>query len=45
VLRAKGSLRDDLDLVTTFDVFNGVVDLDRHYELESRYAEADGRQG
>lgn len=45
VLREKGSLRDDLDLVTTFDVFNDVVDLDRHYELESRYAEADGPQG
>ena len=43
VLRAKGSLRDDLDLVTTFDVFNDVVDLERHYDLESRYAEADGQ--
>src|SRR5437588_2396845 len=41
ILRAKGSLRDDLELVTTFDVFNDVVDLDRHYDLESRYAEAD----
>jgi 2-methylisocitrate lyase-like PEP mutase family enzyme len=45
VLRKKGSLRDDLDLVTTFDVFNDVVDLERHYELESRYAEADRPQG
>ncbi|MGH9278489.1 MAG: isocitrate lyase/PEP mutase family protein [Acidimicrobiales bacterium] len=45
VLRDKGSLRDDLELVTTFDVFNDVVDLERHYELESRYAEADRPQG
>ncbi|MFP5317861.1 MAG: oxaloacetate decarboxylase [Acidimicrobiia bacterium] len=44
VLRAKGSLRDDLDLVTSFEQFNAVVDLDRHYELEARYAEADGRE-
>jgi methylisocitrate lyase len=38
VLRAKGSLRDDLELLTDFPAFNAVVDLDRHYELESRYA-------
>ncbi len=42
VLRAKGSLRDDLHLVTSFEQFNAVVDLDRHYELEARYAEATG---
>ena len=41
VLRAKGSLRDDLDLVTSFEEFNAVVDLDRHYQLEAQYAEAD----
>jgi 2-methylisocitrate lyase-like PEP mutase family enzyme len=38
ILRAKGSLRDDLDLLTDFPAFNAVVDLDRHYELEARYA-------
>jgi 2-methylisocitrate lyase-like PEP mutase family enzyme len=42
VLRAKGTLRDDLELVTTFDAFNTVVRLDDHYDLESRYSEADG---
>jgi methylisocitrate lyase len=41
VLREKGSLRDDLELVTDFAAFNRLVDLDRHYELESRYAERD----
>jgi methylisocitrate lyase len=38
VLREKGSLRDDLELVTDFPAFNKLVDLERHYELESRYA-------
>ena len=42
VLREKGSLRDDLDLVTTFDAFNQIVRLDDHYELEFRYSEPDG---
>ncbi len=37
LLRSKGSLRDDLDLLTTFDDFNRTVALDEHYELESRY--------
>ncbi|MBV8982721.1 MAG: isocitrate lyase/PEP mutase family protein [Acidimicrobiia bacterium] len=36
-LREKGSLRDDLDLVVTFDEFNRVVELDRHYGLEAEY--------
>jgi methylisocitrate lyase len=36
-LAEKGSLRDDLELLTTFDEFNQVVDLDAHYELEARY--------
>ena len=40
-LREHGSLRDHLDLVYTFDDFNRVVDLDRHYGLESRYVEDD----
>jgi len=39
VLRATGSLRNDLHLVTSFGEFNAVVGLDRHYELEARYAE------
>jgi len=37
VLAEEGTLRDHLDLVTTFDEFNQVVDLDAHYELEARY--------
>ena len=45
VLRTKGSLRDDLDLLTDFPAFNAVVDLDRHYELESTYAEGGGDRG
>jgi methylisocitrate lyase len=38
-LREQGSLRDHLDLVVTFDDFNRVVDLDRHYRLEGQYVE------
>jgi len=38
-LREHGSLRDHLDMVHTFDDFNRVVDLDRHYRLESDYVE------
>ena len=37
VLADKGSLRDDMHLLTTFDDFNKVVRLDDHYGLESRY--------
>ena len=40
-LREEGSLRDHLDLVVTFDDFNRVVDLDRHYGLEAQYVEPD----
>jgi methylisocitrate lyase len=36
-LRAKGTLRDDLDLVTSFDDFAPIVDLDAHYATEARY--------
>lgn len=39
VLADQGTLRDHLDLVTEFDEFNRVVDLDRHYRLEARYQE------
>lgn len=41
VLAEKGSLRDDLRLLTTFDDFNRVVRLDHHYGLEARYQAAD----
>ena len=37
VLREKGTLRDDLDLVLSFDDFAPTVDLDGHYDLEARY--------
>ena len=37
-LKDHGTLRDHLDLVVTFDDFGRVIDLDRHYELEQRYA-------
>jgi 2-methylisocitrate lyase-like PEP mutase family enzyme len=37
VLADQGSLRDHLDLVTGFDEFNRMVDLDGHYRLEGRY--------
>jgi len=43
-LREHGSLRDHLDLVVTFDDFNRVVDLDRHYRLEATYVEGDGEE-
>jgi 2-methylisocitrate lyase-like PEP mutase family enzyme len=43
LLRSKGSLRDDLDLLTTFDDFNRTVALDEHYELESRYVPSPAR--
>jgi len=43
VLAAKGSLRDDLGLLTTFDDFNRVVRLDDHYGLETRYQAPDAR--
>jgi methylisocitrate lyase len=41
VLADEGSLRDHLDLVTTFDEFNRAVDLEEHYRLEARYGGAD----
>jgi 2-methylisocitrate lyase-like PEP mutase family enzyme len=37
VLNDQGTLRKHLDLVTTFDEFNRVVDLEGHYRLEARY--------
>ncbi len=41
VLAAKGTLRDDLGMLTTFDDFNRVVRLDDHYGLEARYQAPD----
>ncbi len=37
VLADQGTLRDHLDLVTDFDDFNRVLDLEGHYRLEERY--------
>jgi 2-methylisocitrate lyase-like PEP mutase family enzyme len=42
VLAEEGSLRHHLGLVTGFDEFGRIVDLDGHYELESRYGEQAG---
>ncbi|MDP8936931.1 MAG: isocitrate lyase/PEP mutase family protein [Actinomycetota bacterium] len=38
VLRDEGTLRDHLEMLTTFEQFNRVVSLDEHYRLEARYA-------
>ncbi|MDQ1411499.1 MAG: hypothetical protein QOE07_87 [Acidimicrobiaceae bacterium] len=40
VLHERGTLRDHLDLVTSFDEFGAIIDLDRHYALEARYRES-----
>jgi 2-methylisocitrate lyase-like PEP mutase family enzyme len=37
VLADQGTLRNHLDLVTSFDEFNRAVDLEGHYRLEARY--------
>jgi methylisocitrate lyase len=37
-LHEKGTLRDDLDLVRSFDDFAEIVDLDAHYATEGRYS-------
>ena len=36
-LRRKGTLRDHMELVIEFDAFGDIVDLKRHYELDSHY--------
>jgi 2-methylisocitrate lyase-like PEP mutase family enzyme len=41
VLADQGTLRNHLDLVTEFDEFNRVVDLEGHYRLEARYQAPD----
>jgi 2-methylisocitrate lyase-like PEP mutase family enzyme len=38
VLHDRGTLRDDLDLVLSFDEFAPIVDLDEHYATEARYS-------
>lgn len=37
LLRAKGSLRDDLDRLVSFEEFTGIVDLPAHQALGERY--------
>lgn len=41
LLHAKGSLRDDLDRLVTFDDFGRLVGLDAHFALEQKYATTD----
>ncbi|RPI10376.1 MAG: isocitrate lyase/PEP mutase family protein [Actinobacteria bacterium] len=36
-LRAKGTLRDDLDRLVEFDAFGAIVELDRHFTLDAKY--------
>ncbi len=36
-LRAKGTLRDDLDRLVEFDAFGAIVELDRHFSLDEKY--------
>ena len=38
LLLEEGTLRDHLDVVMSFDDFSPIVDLERHYGLEARYA-------
>jgi 2-methylisocitrate lyase-like PEP mutase family enzyme len=40
LLAQKGTLREDLDLVTSFDDFGTIIGLDDHYEREARYSGA-----
>lgn len=43
-LAEKGTLRDDLDQVVSFDEFNALVDLDLHYRREERFRQVGGRR-
>jgi len=36
-LRAKGTLREDLDRLVEFDAFGAIVELDRHFTLDEKY--------
>ena len=38
VLREQGTLRDQTGGLLTFDEFNEIVELDRHYQTEAAYA-------
>jgi methylisocitrate lyase len=38
-LRSEGTMRQHLDRLLTFDEFNALIDLDRHYALEQRFRE------
>jgi len=38
-LRRHGTMRGKLDTLLSFDEFNALIDLERHYELERRYRE------
>jgi methylisocitrate lyase len=37
LLRANGTLRDDLDRLVEFDAFGAIVELDRHFTLDEKY--------
>jgi len=37
ILREQGTLREHLERLVTFDEFGGIVELDRHAELEQKY--------
>jgi methylisocitrate lyase len=37
VLHDQGSLRDDLDLLVSFDDFTAIVDLERHQAMDEQY--------
>lgn len=39
VLADQGTLPDHMDLLTGFEELNRIIDLDRHYRLETRYSE------
>jgi len=38
VLRERGTMRDHLDMLLPFDEFNQLVELEKNYEMERRYA-------
>ena len=42
-LAEKGTMRDDLERLLSFDEFNALVDLDDHYEREERFRSVPGR--
>ncbi|MBW3574256.1 MAG: isocitrate lyase/PEP mutase family protein [Actinobacteria bacterium] len=39
LLRREGTLRDHLELLTGFEEFNALVELEAHYELDARYGD------